>query len=1055
MPNVQPGVPTFFKPGTNVITWCLTDGTAAGFNRCCSFEVIVTNCPPVTSQCVPRIICPTDIRVQCEGTAGGIVFFPPPQVFDPCHLVIATNMTHTSGQFFPNGKTTVGICITWVDPATGKQNTECCSFDVIVRCCPTNCVPSIQCPPDMTIPCPDSAGFPLNYVVGVVNCGQQTTIVCNPPSGSIIFGATNVCCRLLSSTGIVLDQCCFKVNVSDTVPPVIVCPGNITVISSNCLPVQVALPIVTASDNCDPHPTVTCVSATPSAGGVFPCGVTTVTCTATDAAGNTSTCSFTVTVICDSSTEIRCPDDIIVRCAPAAGVPVTYSPVATNRCTNVIVTCNPPSGTVFPPGTWQVCCQARDGFGGVKECCFKVTVEMDDIPPVITCPSNIVVVSPNCVPVDVVYPSPIATDNCQLDSVVCNPPATFAFPIGTTVVTCCARDKAGNTNCCSFTVTVRCPSNDCVRIVCPTNIVNDCGGPNGGPVTYNAYAINTCTGGILPVTCSRPSGSFFPLGTTTVCCTNTIGTSVQWCCFDVTVRPDVIPPVITCPSNMVVISPNCTKMIVDYPNPTADDNCKLDSVVCTPPSGSSFAVGVNTVTCCAKDLAGNSSCCTFTITVRCPTDCVQIVCPSNIVVECAGPNGAPVVYNAYAINTCTGALLPVNCSRPSGSFFPPGLTTVCCTNNTGGVIQTCCFDVKVNRDTIPPIIVCPTNIYVLCSKPNGTRVNFKADATDNCDPAPVVTCVPPSNSLFPIGCTNVTCVARDNAGNTSTCTFKVCVLAQGCYLRNPSFEILNANLPPAANCGDPLAFAVGWSALSGTPDLFRPPWASFAPGNCRGVERPCEGTNYAGLEGGYTASGGFATEEMLGTLVAPLNNGQQFRLRACLSLAESSPGPVLVEFVLANSGNLAQQQVVHQVWVTQKVGWMQYLPPCFRVPTAGNWDRLIIRMAKVPAGANTYKTGYVYIDNVNICCCKPIMHDPTFDPNGGVVVTWEGAGRPQATGALSDGTEWHDLDTPIEMDPETGLYSTRVPRSPLHMFFRVVGPDNTIECSECSGGAAE
>ena len=46
-----------------------------------------------------------------------------------------------------------------------------------------------------------------------------------------------------------------------------------------------------------------------------------------------------------------------------------------------------------------------------------------------------------------------------------------------------------------------------------------------------------------------------------------------------------------------------------------------------------------------------------------------------------------------------------------------------------------------------------------------------------------------------------------------------------------------------------------------------------------------------------------------------------------------------------------------------------------------------------------------------------------------------------------------DLDTPIEMDPETGIYSTLVPRSPLHMFFRVVGSDSTIECSECSGGS--
>src|SRR5205814_7478632 len=137
-----------------------------------------------------------------------------------------------------------------------------------------------------------------------------------------------------------------------------------------------------------------------------------------------------------------------------------------------------------------------------------------------------------------------------------------------------------------------------------------------------------------------------------------------------------------------------------------------------------------------------------------------------------------------------------------------------------------------------------------------------------------------------------------------------------------SFELLAANLPPPAACGDPIAFATGWSALSGTPDLFRPP--AGVPINCRGVEKPCQGTNYAGLEGGYTSSGGFVTEEMMGTLIAPLNNGQQFRLRACLSLAESSPGPVLLEFVLANSANLAQQVVIHQTWVTKKDGWIQY-----------------------------------------------------------------------------------------------------------------------------------
>src|SRR5262249_28288093 len=153
------------------------------------------------------------------------------------------------------------------------------------------------------------------------------------------------------------------------------------------------------------------------------------------------------------------------------------------------------------------------------------------------------------------YPFPMADDNCKLDYVRCDPPPTTLFPPGVTPVTCCAFDKAGNSNCCNFTVTVRCPS-DCIRIVCPSNIVVECAGPNGAPVIFDAHAVDICTGAILPVTCSQPSGSVFPPGVTTVCCTNKISATAapQWCCFDVKVRPDLEPPVITCPSNIVVTS---------------------------------------------------------------------------------------------------------------------------------------------------------------------------------------------------------------------------------------------------------------------------------------------------------------------------------------------------------------------------------------------------------------------------------------------------------------------------------------------------------------------
>src|SRR5205814_6942725 len=51
-------------------------------------------------------------------------------------------------------------------------------------------------------------------------------------------------------------------------------------------------------------------------------------------------------------------------------------------------------------------------------------------------------------------------------------------------------------------------------------------------------------------------------------------------------------------------------------NPTASDNCPgLGPVVCNPPSGSALAPGVHTIHCSVTDAAGNSSACSFHVTV--------------------------------------------------------------------------------------------------------------------------------------------------------------------------------------------------------------------------------------------------------------------------------------------------------------------------------------------------------------------------------------------------------------------------------------------------------
>jgi hypothetical protein len=79
---------------------------------------------------------------------------------------------------------------------------------------------------------------------------------------------------------------------ADTTPPVIQCPAAITRDCTEPDGAQVNF-TVNATDDCDTDVTVTC---TPASGSLFPPGANTVLCTATDAAGHTSQCSFPVTV---------------------------------------------------------------------------------------------------------------------------------------------------------------------------------------------------------------------------------------------------------------------------------------------------------------------------------------------------------------------------------------------------------------------------------------------------------------------------------------------------------------------------------------------------------------------------------------------------------------------------------------------------------------------------------------------------------------------------------------------------------------------------------------
>jgi hypothetical protein len=702
------------------------------------------------------------------------------------------------------------------------------------------------------------------------NC-PGATVLCTPPTGSSFTkGTTTVTC---TATDVANNtaQCNFTVTINDTENPVITCPQNIIQSTDNnqCQAV-VVYPKIGVTDNCE---NVGIPSCTPPSGSTFQKGATTVNCSVTDAANNSGTCSFTVTINDAQNPTITCPANVTVPATTGqCQAVVNYTaPIVSDNCSGVgTPVCNPPAGSAFQKGTTTVNCSVTDAASNSNSCSFTVTVN-DTQNPTVVCPANVTIASNTCV--SNTYTPPTGSDNCAGVSVVCNPPASTCFAVGTTTVTCTATDAVNLTATCSFTVsimpcTITCPAN-----VTQNNDLNQCG------AVVN-YPTPTTTGSCGTVSCSPASGATFPKGTTTVTCSTTVGPS---CSFTVTVN-DTQAPTLTCPANIVqgtdtnqcqavvnyalpvandncmgvatakcspasgsvfpkgVTTVNCSvsdaagnpascsftvtindtispslsclsnismntaagacSQVVTYKNATATDNCPgVGTPICTPSSGSTFQKGVTTVNCTVSDASNNNANCSFTVTIT-DNQAPSISCPSNLVRGTdAGMCSAVVSYTAPTVtDNCPGATS--TCNPPSGSAFPKGITTVNCTaTDTAGLKASCSFTVTVN-DTTPPVINCPANLIRIlpaqCSAGStGLTVTYSLPvATDNCSGTTVV-CTPPSGTSFPLGTTTVTCMATDAASNTASCSFKV--------------KVFDACLQDNSNAG----LVIVWNSVTG------------------------------------------------------------------------------------------------------------------------------------------------------------------------------------------------------------------------------------------------
>jgi hypothetical protein len=387
----------------------------------------------------------------------------------------------------------------------------------------------------------------------------------------------------------------------------------------------------------------------PPSGSTFPVGTTTVTCTATDAHGNTGSASFHVTITAADSTppHITVPAAVTAEATGPAGAVVSYSASATDDVAVATFGCVPASGATFPLGTTTVTCTATDTSGNTATASFGVTV-VDTTPPAIAgVPADVTVAASSASGAVVTYASPTATDLVDgTRPVTCTPASGSTFPVGTTTVQCTAADTRGNTAHASFRVTVTAAGGDHTkpRLDVPHDLKVEATGPAGAVVTFTVTATDPDDApATIAIACTPPSGSTFPIGKTTVSCTATdpAGNSSTKT-FHVTVRDTTAPALAGVPDDTTVDATAPAGTVVTWPAPTATDAVDgAVTVACTPSSGSTFRIGTTKVHCTAADAHGNKAKVDFDVTVNRPPKDGRIVLVAAFGGHC-DPSGATV-----------------------------------------------------------------------------------------------------------------------------------------------------------------------------------------------------------------------------------------------------------------------------------------------------------------------------------------------------------------------------------------------------------------------------
>ncbi|WP_366187130.1 HYR domain-containing protein [Flavobacterium ovatum] len=607
-------------------TWTATDANSNVESYVQTITVTDTTKPVFT-------LSPANLTIECSASSAPAATNGPATATDNCATpVIAFSDVVVNGT--GNNKT---ITRTWT-ATDANSNVE--SYVQTITVTDTTKPVFTLSPANVTIECSASAAPAATNgpATATDNCATPTIAYADVISG--VSGNNNVITRTWTATDANsnVESYVQTITVTDTTKPVFtLSPANLTIECSASLTPAATNGPATATDNC----ATPVIAFSDVISGVSGNNKTiTRTWTATDANSNVQSYIQTITVT-DTTKPVftLSPANLTIECSASSAPAATNGPAtATDNCaTPVIAYSDVISGVSGNNKTITRTWTATDANSNVQSYIQTITVTDTTKPTLSAIANRNENIGASCSFIIPNYTGlTTAADNCTAVGSITKTQSPVAGTIinghnTAQIITITANDANGNSETTSFTITLKDVTPPTLTPAVNQNVTLNASCAVTIP-DLKGTATDNCTGTVItqnPAVGSTQAAVHNGTISVTVTATDLAGlTDVKT--VTLTVK-DVTPPNISCPSNILVSNDagSCTSSVTTT-NPIISDNCTISKLtwaysgVTTASSAATginyvgtktFNKGITNVTYSLTDTAGNSSQCTFTVTI--------------------------------------------------------------------------------------------------------------------------------------------------------------------------------------------------------------------------------------------------------------------------------------------------------------------------------------------------------------------------------------------------------------------------------------------------------